>query len=293
VIWLVYMIARELLEDEWVGVLAAVVMALDGLPLVMSRIGMNDMYFLLFMLATYWLFVKEKYGWSALTLGLAAASKWTVFWMVPLLGVIFVSMRKRLSFRLGWLVVVPVLVYIASYGPMFWTGHDWETFIGVQKQMWWYHTKLDATHPYTSPWWSWPILMRPIWLFTWSGGRLVSNIYAMGNPVVTWAGLAAVGYVIVLAVKKKARKLGLIVFSYLMFFVPWAASPRIMFLYHYLPSVPFMAIALAVVLRRHRVLVVPFMVVAGMAFVYLYPHWVGMKVPLWWDRSYYWFSSWR
>lgn len=36
---------------------------------------------------------------------------------------------------------------------------------GVQKQMWWYHTNLVATHDYTSQWWSWPLMYRPVWFY--------------------------------------------------------------------------------------------------------------------------------
>ena len=48
---------------------------------------------------------------------------------------------------------------------MFSTGHTWTNFVDTQKQMWWYHTNLVAEHPYTSPAWSWPLLLRPIYLY--------------------------------------------------------------------------------------------------------------------------------
>jgi dolichyl-phosphate-mannose--protein O-mannosyl transferase len=66
-----------------------------------------------------------------------------------------------------------------------------------------------------------------------------------------------------------------------------------MFLYHYLPSIPFMAIAIGYVLRRHKQLVVSFFVIAAVVFIYFYPHYAGLKIPVALDRSYYWFDSWR
>jgi dolichyl-phosphate-mannose-protein mannosyltransferase len=298
-VFLVYRICRDLLGDDLVGIFAAWFFALDGLPLVMSRIGMNDMYFLTFMLLSFWLFIKDRTFLSSVFLGLAASSKWTVFWFLPLLAVAHFSLRKKIRLSYVWYFVIPPLVYIGSYLPMFLTGHDWSTFVGMQKQMWWYHTQLVATHPYTSSWWSWPFLLRPIWLYT-SGGisngfgkNMIANIYAMGNPFVFWTGIVAVIYVGYLAYVKRSRRLGLVVFSYLVFFAPWAFSPRIMFLYHYLPSLPFMAVAAGVMFREHRKLFWPFLLLATISFVYFYPHWIGMKVPLWLDESYYWFSSWR
>ncbi len=293
-IYLVYLIAKEMFRDDLVGVFAAGAFALDGLPLVMSRIGMNDAYFLFFMLTSFYLFLKGKDFGSALTLGLAASSKWTFIWFLPLLGVTFLIYRRKFKQSLLWFFVIPLLVYLATYIPMFLTGHGWEIFIGVQKQMWWYHTQLKATHPYTSPWWSWPFLLRPIWLYTAStGDKLITNIYAMGNPSVFWVGTIAVGYVLYLTLKTYGRRLGLTTFSYFIFFVPWAISPRIMFLYHYLPSIPFMAIAIGILLRKNRILVLPFFAISLILFVYFYPHWTGIQIPTSLDKSYYWFSNWR
>jgi len=92
---------------------------------------------------------------------------------------------------------------------------------------------------------------------------------------------------------ERNKKLALVVFSYLIFFVPWAASPRIMFFYHYLPSLPFLSIATAYVLRRNMKIIPYFLTIAFILFIYFYPHWAGIKIPLWLDTSYYWFSSWR
>jgi dolichyl-phosphate-mannose--protein O-mannosyl transferase len=177
---------------------------------------------------------------------------------------------------------------------MFLTGHGLDIWWEMQKQMWWYHTGLRATHPYTSPWWNWPLLVRPIYLYTSDEiGGLVSRIYAMGNPFVFWFGLAAISRAFVSGFAERNKQIGLVVFSYLIFFVPWAASPRIMFLYHYLPSLPFLAIATGYILRRTPRLIFPLLIISFTLFVYFYPHWAGLKIPLGLDTSYYWFTSWR
>jgi dolichyl-phosphate-mannose--protein O-mannosyl transferase len=36
-----------------------------------------------------------------------------------------------------------------------------------------------------------------------------------------------------------------------------------------------------------------FLAVAGVTFLYFYPHWTAVDVPTWLDDSYYWFDSWR
>jgi dolichyl-phosphate-mannose--protein O-mannosyl transferase len=174
------------------------------------------------------------------------------------------------------------------------TGHNWGQFVEMQKQMWWYHTNLVAEHPYTSPAWSWPLLLRPIYLYDGNVvNGITSRIYAFGNPFVFWFGLFSIIISIVISAKEKFKKLGFIVFAYLVLFLPWIASPRIMFLYHYLPSIPYMTIASAFILRRFNKLTIPVLILFLISFVYFYPHWTAIKIPLWLDESYYWLSSWR
>ena len=291
---LVYLLAKEIFNDNLASLFSAFVFSLDGLFLVLSRIGMNDVYVLFFSLLSVYLFIKEKHLFSALALGLAFSSKWSALWVLPVIFSSFFVFNKKLRLSYFWFLFLPPLVYLASYTQMFLTGHSFDIFWGVQKQMWWYHTGLKATHPYTSPWWSWPFLLRPIWLYTASfpDGK-VANIYAFGNPAVFWFGLFAIFYCLYQARRFGLKKLAWIVFSYLIFFVPWAASPRIMFLYHYLPSIPFMSVAIGFFLRKNLKLSLPLLAVSFWLFVYFYPHLIGIPVQKVIDDSYYWFSSWK
>lgn len=293
-VYLVYLIAKRLFDDEKVGLLSSAVFALDGLPLVMSRIGMNDIYILFFALLSIYLFMKERNLFSALALGLALASKWSAVLTIPILGIL--NLQRKNKFQLGilWFLLLVPTVYLASYTLFFLSGHNFATFIELQKQMWWYHTNLKATHPYSSLWWSWPILARPIYLYT-SGyiNGVVANIYAMGNPSIFWGGLVAVIWGIYYSFANKLKNLGTVIFSYFIFFVPWLISPRIMFLYHYLPSIPFLAIATGFLLKKMPKLIAPFLLIALVLFIYFYPHWTGITIPQSLDLSYYWFPSWR
>jgi Gpi18-like mannosyltransferase len=292
---LTYLLAKELFKDESVGLLAAAVLSLDGLALVMNRIGMNDSYILFFALLSIYLFMKQKDLASALSFGLALASKWSALWVAPILLVLWLRRKKRFKpSTFICFLLLPVGVYLLTYLPMFLTGHNLSIWWGMQEQMWWYHTGLRATHPYTSSWWSWPLLIRPIYLYTSEEVRgMVARIYAMGNPLVFWFGLTSVALSFIYSYLEKNKNLAFVVFAYLVFFVPWAVSPRIMFLYHYLPSLPFLAIATAYVLRRTPKLIFGYLLICLVVFVYFYPHWAGLQVPLWLDRSYYWVSSWR
>jgi len=292
---LIYFLAKKLFKDEIIGLFSAAVFSLDGLPLVLSRIGMNDSYILFFALLSIYLFLKEKDFLSAVSYGLALASKWSALWAAPILFVLWLKRKNKIKIStFVFFLLLPIGVYLLTYLPMFFTGHDLSIWWGMQKQMWWYHTGLNATHPYTSSWWSWPLLIRPIYLYTSEEvGGFVARIYAMGNPFIFWFGFASVVMSFIYSYLERNKNLGFVVFSYLIFFVPWAVSPRIMFLYHYLPSLPFLAIATAYILRRNPKLAFGYFFICLLGFVYFYPHWAGFQVPLWLDRSYYWLASWR
>lgn len=294
-ILMVYLLSKKIFKDEVVALLSSFIFSLDGLFLVLTRMAMNDVYVLFFMLTSVYFFMSEKDKLSALSLGFAIASKWSAIWTIPILFVLWLRRKNKFSPSLFIsFLILPIGIYLLTYLPMFLTGHDLGTWWGMQQQMWWYHTGLRATHPYTSPWWSWPLDLRPVYLYTSEEiGGMVSRIYAIGNPLIFWFGLVSIVMALTYAYFEKNKKLGFIVFSYLIFFVPWAASPRIMFLYHYLPSVPFMCMATAYVIRRFPKVGTYFLAFAVFSFIYFYPHWAGLPVPLWLDKSYYWVASWR
>ncbi len=293
-VYLVYLLAKSLFNDRLLGLLSAFVFSLDGLPLVLSRMGMNDSYVLFFSLLSIYLFIKNKEYFSAISLGMAIASKWSAVYVIPILFVSHFVFKKKINLSYLSYLVLPIFIYVLSYFVMFSTGHSWANFVDTQKQMWWYHTGLVAEHPYTSPAWSWPLLIRPIYFYD---GQTINNtvarIYAFGNPLVFWFGFFSVVSSVIISFQEKNKRLGFIVFSYFVLFLPWIASPRIMFLYHYLPSIPYLAIAVGFILRRYPKVRNGFLFLSILLFVYFYPHWVGMRIPTMLDESYYWLNTWR
>ena len=310
-VFLVYLLGRKIFNQK-VGLLAAFLFAFDGLTLVMSRIGMNDIYFLFFGLLAVWLFLKERYFLSGLIFGLSLSSKWTAIWWLLVfifwwfLELLkekrkkrFLFLIKRTALFICFFLILPFGVYLLSYLPFFLIHRDFSLWCELQKQMWWYHTRLRATHPFASPWWSWMILKRPVWLFVNYTKDKIANIYAMGNPLVCWGGLISLPFVIWLAVKTKSQELGLTIFAYFALFLPWAFSPRIMFIYHYLPAFPFLCLFLAWLLlwlarkKEFKPIFVGYLLLVVIVFLFFYPHWTGIEVAKWWDNLYYWLPSWR
>jgi dolichyl-phosphate-mannose--protein O-mannosyl transferase len=133
-------------------------------------------------------------------------------------------------------------VYLLSFAPFILAGHTWEQFIELHRQMWYYHTGLVATHSYQSTPLQWIFNIRPVWYWVNYEGATLSNIYAIGNPLILWLGLVA----LILQVRKIfSYPTSLFYLLYFVFTLPWIFSPRIMFFYHYLPSSVFLCVILA------------------------------------------------
>ncbi len=281
-VYLIYLLGLQLFKNHSASLIAAFVFSLDGLNFVQSRTGMNDIYYVTFFLAALLLLLRKKYFFSALLLGLALSSKWAAVYgyliFIPLL-----LLSKAYS-RILFFLIVPPVIYLISYLPFFLTGHNLNQFIELQQQMWWYHTGLKATHDYTSPWWSWPLNLYPVWYFVDYQKNNIANIFASGNPAMFWLGTGAIFLTIWDVIKKRSFNLIIILLGFLAFWLPWALSPRIMFLYHFSPSVPFLSLALGYQLSNYlnktsHSFVVLSLILIVLGFILIFPFLTGIPIP--------------
>lgn len=305
VVFLIYLLGKELFNKK-IALLATFLAAFEGLLFVMSRIGMSDIYFLFFSLTAILAKLKKKTFLSAVLFGFSLATKWTAFYLFPLL--LFLNLlQKKLSKKTALKIildsclylVIAAAVYLLSYLP-FLSTHPFEKFILLQKQMWWYHTRLEATHDYQSKAYSWPLMLRPVWFYVKYEKEKIANIYTLGNPLILWGGLVILPYTLVTALLKKQKKLLFTLLAYFIFWVPWVFSPRIMFFYHYLPSIPFLCLILAWNLekglktkKKINWLMKIYLILIIVTFLFFYPHLTGLLVPKNLDHFYYWLPSWK
>ncbi len=281
-VYLVYLLGLKLLKTQIASLIAAFVFSIDGLNFVQSRTGMNDIYYITFVLFSMLLLLNKRYFFSAIVLGLAFASKWASVYF--LLLVFFILFKDRKFKQVIYFIVIPPLVYLLSYLPFFLLGHSFDQLIQLQKQMWWYHTGLKATHGYSSPWWSWPLNLYPVWYFVDYQKETMANIFASGNPIVFWLGSATVILTGFQAIKEKSSNLTTVVLGFLVFWLPWILSPRIMFLYHFSPSVPFLSLALGYQLglefrdsrRKNAVYILLLLMTLG--FIVIFPLLTGLPI---------------
>lgn len=126
-------------------------------------------------------------------------------------------------------------------------GHGWYKVINQQKDMWRYHAEIKEKHPYSSPWWSWPLMLRPVWYhFTTNAQGMSVGIWAIGNAVIWWAYLPVLACTTYLARREKSAALGLVCLFGWGMWLAWGIKPRPLVFMHYLfEAIPFLCIALA------------------------------------------------
>lgn len=292
------------------AIFASTVIAFENLNFVMSRIAMNDVFLTFFVICAFILlslYLKTRKTkhliFTALFLGLAVGSKWTgAYAFILILIVILIDQikNKKVGTNLLLIILIPPLMYIASYGQFWIQGHTTGDFINLHKQIWWYQNRHDLEHSYgTTPlycvpnglekqrtWCPWALDIRGVYFsYEEYGEELAGYIYALGNPAVFWVGIIAISYVIGKYVDEKNKRLLLILSVYFLFWVPWIFSPRIMFLYHYLPAIPFLAIAVGVTLgdiftSKLRYLSVLIVLIFIAVFFHFYPISSGWPIPI-------------
>lgn len=157
--------------------------------------------------------------------------------------------RKTILFCMVFFVVLPALIYLLSYLPF----RDYADrgliarMVHNQQTMFDYHSNLESTHPYSSLWYDWPVIKRPIWYYSrvitlTADGGLREGISAFGNPAVWWPGIVASLYMIYLWAVKKDRTAAFLTIGYLAQYLPWSFVTRSTFIYHYFPSVAFVVL---------------------------------------------------
>jgi hypothetical protein len=155
------------------------------------------------------------------------------------------------------LAVLPIGIYVISYIP--WAlvenhqlvtgwpvGHTGQTLLDLTGQMYRYHNGLTEAHPASSPWWAWPLNLKPVWFYQEGlAAGTAAAIYDAGNLVLWWVSAPAMVWVSVMAFRRRSLALTLIAVGFAAQWIPWARIDRAAFQYHYYTSLPFVVLGLA------------------------------------------------
>jgi dolichyl-phosphate-mannose--protein O-mannosyl transferase len=354
-----YALSRVLFGNRAIAVGATLLLALDGLFFVHSRIGMTNIYTICFMLSGTlgtWLYVKRgEAGWLLLTglsLGLALATRWTSLWAWGFNGLLLLwhlfagewgqwrSTQKNPALELfkwvlrvgGAMVAIPIVVYLLTYipfvlqastgtwqekllttgeiGAVDWGkgitgetragGHGWYKVWEQQGDMWRYHTGLKERHPYESPWWSWPLMLRPTWYFFEGEEGKISGIWGIGNAFLWWGSVPAWLMAVSLAWREKRSALGAVALLGLGMWLCWGIKPRPLIFMHYLfEAIPFACLALSYLGWRlweskdgtNRSIVLVFAGLTVFWFVFYYPLLSALPIPDWFFGPHLWLKD--
>jgi dolichyl-phosphate-mannose--protein O-mannosyl transferase len=345
---LIYILGKNLFET-WIGGFAsAFLLTFDFMHFTMARMATADTYVVLFSLASqlfFLIYLKDvlKNGWKAPVLPLVLAvlffalgfsTKWLVLYgfagQLAILAALRLKevskLKKSLSDKIyaftdhpfsvlvGFLLVA-VLVYFLTYIPDMLAGRTLIQVLSLQGGMYNYHATLTASHPFSSPWWSWPFLVRPdgpvpLWLYvSYLPNSVKSTIWLLGNPAVWWVGFACtiiltakVVRIGIAAAKRVSPKIDFaaIFIAVLFFFqwVPYMLISRVTFIYHFYVNVPFLCLAAAYFISKYwsskwvKLAAIAYFAGTVALFALFYPVISGMPAPTSSIDSLKWLNGW-
>ncbi len=279
---LFHSLIQKMFKSNYISIVATTLFAADFMHITTSRIATLEpfsIFFILLMFHQMYLFIdcnhattslKKQYTYlltSGIAMGLAIAVKWTgCYGGVGLAICFFYSLytqRKNFSTIKLWyqfiiktclfcllsFIILPLLIYAYSF---YFTKVWWNEPFSISKvishsiSMYDYHSKLNATHPYSSNWYQWLFDIRPIWYFYRSLTETsAKSISCFNNPLISWIGVITIIMTIIHMKKKITNQNILIIIGYLSSLLPWVLVSRCVFSYHYYPAYPFLIMTIA------------------------------------------------
>ena len=171
-----------------------------------------------------------------------------------------------------------------------------------QHFMFTYHQGVHTPHPYASYWYQWVFDGRPILYYRDLDVPGMKSLFAsFNNPLVSWTGLLAFFAVAIQTVRRKCGKGLFILIALLSQFIPWMPIGRILFAYHYFPTVLFLCFAIAYLMddmmarkrKGYKLAVYGFTGCVTGLYAIFYPELIGLYVPTWYATYFLrWFPSW-
>ena len=126
------------------------------------------------------------------------------------------------------------------------SGHTGKDLIQQTIDMYNYHNDLRQPHAASSPWWAWPMDLKPVWFENANyAGDVSTMIYDGGNPALWWMAIFAMAFVVWQAFKRRSLGLTLVVLAFFWQWMSWARIDRAAFQYHFYTALPFFLLALA------------------------------------------------
>lgn len=314
---LIYLITKRLFKSEFLALSAAVLMAVDGLSLVMSRVALLDIFLVFFILLTFYFLLKENYWLSGMAIGLGLSTKWSAVFLIPILLLLTIKIKEvnlsQILKRVGQFIFLPMAIYFTSWIGWFISDKGWARNSGSNPitSLWNYHleilnfhTNLVETHSYAANPWSWLVLGRPTSFYYQSGNscgaaECAQEILALGTPILWWSAVIAVGITLGFYINTSNRSAEIVLAGFAGTYLPWFIfQDRTMFYFYSITTLPFLILALVYCFdlllkyRDYQRVIVLFIIAVAINFIYFLPVYLGIEIPYsqWLNRM--WLPSW-
>ena len=316
-ILLIYLIVKKLFNSEFLSITAALLMAFDGLNLVMSRVALLDIFLMFFILLSIYFLIINNLWLSGSAIGLALSIKWSAAFLIPLV-ILFVVVYNKVTFRnllkvMGQFTLLPISIYFASWSGWIFSSQGWarQSESNVFASLWNYHLQildfhqgLDDKHAYQANPWSWLVLGRPTSFYYESPSdcgaeKCAQEILAIGTPLLWWISIFAVAITFGFLVTKLERAAAIILLGFAGTYLPWFfIQSRTTFYFYSISTLPFLILALIYCFNQllnsaiYRKYIISFVVLVAINFIYFLPIYLGISIPYsqWLSRM--WFESW-
>lgn len=195
----------------------------------------------------------------------------------------------------------------------------WRSLWHYENEVFDFHVGLTSGHTYESNPWSWLVLGRPVSYFyedlkAGEGGcpaettdKCASEVLALGTPLLWWAACFAICYILWRWLFRRDWRAGAIACGILAGWVPWLHyQERTIFLFYAVVFVPFLCLAVAMMIgailgppgsdERRRALgaigagVLVLLIIWN--FIYFYPLYTGIPIPVEEWRNRMWLDTW-
>jgi len=314
---LIYLIAKRLFKSEFLALSAALLMAVDGLSLVMSRVALLDIFLMFFILLTFYFLLKENYWLSGMAIGLGVSTKWSAAFLIPILLLLTLKLKElnlsQILKRGGQFIFLPMAIYFTSWIGWFVSDKGWARNSGSNpiSSLWNYHleilnfhTNLVEKHSYSANPWSWLVLGRPTSFYYQSGNscgaeECAQEILAMGTPLLWWGAIIAVAITLGFYIRTRNRSAEIVLAGFAGTYLPWFIfQDRTMFYFYSISTLPFLILALVycfdLLLKygNYQRVIMLFIFVVAINFIYFLPVYIGIEIPYsqWLHRM--WLPSW-
>ena len=255
-ILLIYFVALRLFSSQFLALVSAGLMSVDGLHLVMSRTALLDIFLMFFLLAAFLALLHERHIVAALLLGLALGTKWSAIYFIAAILIYLLVINRRRA--LLYLPIIPI-TYLFTWSGWLISDKGWSrdyssnpliSLFQYHREILNFHTGLTTEHSYEASPWNWLVLGRPTSFFYESpkscGAESCSQeILAMGTPIIWWFGLIALFITLGYFITRRERGAGLILLALLSNYLPWLLFPeRTTFYFYAIAFLPYLILAI-------------------------------------------------